>query len=143
MIAPAPYVANAPAVRAATIEDYPAIVTLVRSTRLFGFVNRTVIRQSIEKSELNIVDHKQIIAGFIRYHRRKDNKHTIYDLYVVPQYRRRGYATALFDSIPTPKQLRCPNYLPYAAAHAFYTRLAPTHHIAAYDMTLYVWDTPT
>lgn len=130
---------STPAVRAATDDDYPAVVALVRSTRLFGFVNRTVIRTAIEKGEVNIVHHRGIIAGFVRFHKRRDETTTIYDLYVVPQYRRKGYATALFNSIPRPKQLRCPNHAPYAAAHALYAHLDPTHNIAAYDLTLYTW----
>jgi GNAT superfamily N-acetyltransferase len=134
---------SSPAVRAATDDDYPAIMALVTSTRLFGFLNRTVWRESIEKGELNISLYRGILTGCIRFHKRRDDKTTIYDLYVVPAYRRRGHGTLLFNSIPTPKQLKCPNHAPYAGAHAFYAHLNPTLATSVYDMTLYVWADPT
>jgi GNAT superfamily N-acetyltransferase len=133
-------------VRTATSTDLSSVVAIARTTRLFGFLSPSIFEQSINKHELLVAisDYLSIVAGFVRFHRRQDNIHTIYELYVVPHFRRLGYGTSLFLAVPTPKQLKCPNTPQYAPAHAFYLAQHPTSATpTTSNMTLYVFNDPT
>lgn len=77
-------------------------------------------------------------SGFVRFHRRRDGWHTVYDLVS----ERPGNGRLLLEAVPRPRRLRCPTDL---AANGFYAhvggRLVRTE--PGRRRALNVWEWPT
>lgn len=81
------------------------------------------LEEAAQKGELLIVD-----GGMLRYHRRRDGVHTIRELIVLPQHRRKGIGTRLVMEVICrargfAARARCPKDY---AANAFWAALAFT-----------------
>lgn len=76
------------------------------------------LSESADKGELLLVD-----GGMCRYHRRKDGIHTIREILILPQFRRKGVGTKLVLEVMgradgRPIKARCP--VKYVEANLFW-----------------------
>jgi hypothetical protein len=76
-------------------------------------------------------------SGFLRYHRRRDGWHTVYE--VVSEAP--GMGRALLEAVPRPVRLKCPEGQP---ANGFYRHLggAPVRVDPGRRRRLVVWEWP-
>lgn len=85
------------------------------------FISRVQFASSIEKEELLLAEEGGEIVGFLRFHKRRDNLTTIYDLAISPDYRRQGIASRLIHYLDAP--LRVKTTEENGSALALYKRL--------------------
>ena len=95
----------------ASENDIPGIKRIadIRSNkRYLGWTNRAILGGSIGKSELHVARLDGNIVGFIRWHRRKDDWTTVYELCVDESYRKQGIGQQLMSVAGTgPIKLKC------------------------------------
>ena len=80
----------------------PKIKELVdKNKKTFGFVTRGALLESIQKEELIVAVSKfnSAILGFVRFHHRRDEQTTIYDICVAEEVRRRGVGRRLIEKV--------------------------------------------
>lgn len=90
-----------------------------------GFHTRQAYADSVNKGELLIAKRATQVVGFARYHHRRDNRTTLYEIAVTPDIRGKGIGRRLVDALIADCQLvssrclrlSCPVELP---ANRFY-----------------------
>jgi GNAT superfamily N-acetyltransferase len=90
-----------------------------------GFHTRESYIESLRRGELLVATLGRRVAGFVRFHRRRDRAATIYEIATEPRLRRRGVARRLVAAVVAAcreadvrmLRLSCPAELP---ANAFY-----------------------
>jgi GNAT superfamily N-acetyltransferase len=97
------------AIRHASLEDIPAIKRIAYQYRQeLGFVNRAALGEAVTRRELYVCELPDgAIAGFVRWHARRDGWHTIYEIAVDKDHAGRGIGRALLYAVPTPIRLKC------------------------------------
>lgn len=78
---------------------------------------RVHFADSASKDELHVAEQDGIVAGFARFHTRRDGWTMLYDLAVALCAQGQGVGRNLLYSVPTPLRLKCPAA---SAANAFY-----------------------
>src|SRR3989344_2310123 len=96
-------------IRKASENDIPAVKRIADlNKRYLGFTKRVILGESIAKAELHVAVLDRQIAGFIRWHRRRDGWTTVYELCVDEPYRGRGLGRMLIAVAGKgPVKLRC------------------------------------
>lgn len=85
-------------VRLATEKDIPQIKKITDvDKKWLGFVSRAWMGASIAKGELHVVVVNSTVAGFIRFHKRRDEVVTIYEICIAKDFRRRGLGQQLIS----------------------------------------------
>ncbi len=90
-----------------------------------GFHARQAYVDSLNKDELLIAKKDDQVVGFVRYHHRRDNRTTLYEIAIIPHARGKGIGHRLIDALIADCQrvssrclrLSCPVELP---ANRFY-----------------------
>ena len=90
-----------------------------------GFHARQAYVDSLEKGELLIARKDDQVVGFVRYHHRRDNRTTLYEIAIIPDVRSKGIGHQLIKALIADCQrvssrclrLSCPVELP---ANRFY-----------------------
>lgn len=86
--------------RKATREDIPAIKRIADANKeTLGFVMRGALLEAIGQGGLLVAESLSHIAGFARYHHRRDQQTTVYEICVAEGYRSRGVGKGMIDSI--------------------------------------------
>ncbi|MCK9345272.1 MAG: GNAT family N-acetyltransferase [Candidatus Pacebacteria bacterium] len=97
-------------VRIAYPEDLPAIKKIADANKKeIGFIVRPIFEESIQNQELFVACKLNgEIVGFVRWHHRRDEWNTVYEICVRNDSRRDGIGKLLLAQIPKPIQLKCP-----------------------------------
>jgi ribosomal protein S18 acetylase RimI-like enzyme len=93
-----------------------------------GFVRRPALIEAIDRSEVLLAKQNGNIIGFVEYRHRQDEQTTLYNIAIVPEYRRLGIGRKLVqvlvaEAIERKKRyisLKCPEDL---IANQFYEAL--------------------
>jgi ribosomal protein S18 acetylase RimI-like enzyme len=93
-----------------------------------GFVRRQALIEAIGRSEVLIAKQNGNVVGFAEYRHRRDDQTTLYNIAIVPKYRRLGVGRNLINSLVAEARernkrfisLKCPEDL---AANQFYEAL--------------------
>ena len=116
-----------------------------------GFHARQAYVESLNKGELLIAKRDNQIVGFTRYHHRRDNRTTLYEIAVTPDARGKGIGHQLIDALIADCQhvssrcirLSCPVELP---ANRFYERIGFVRSMRrsrrGRNRPLYEWEFP-
>ena len=116
-----------------------------------GFHARQAYVESLNKGELLIAKRDNQIVGFTRYHHRRDNRTTLYEIAVTPDARCKGIGHQLIDALIADCQrvssrcirLSCPVELP---ANRFYERIGFVRSMRrshrGRNRPLYEWEFP-
>jgi ribosomal protein S18 acetylase RimI-like enzyme len=119
-------------VRFATAEDVPAVKAVADRHRYeLGFVPAAVLVEAAQERRLMVAVLDGKIVGFVHFRCCRDGHATIYEIAVLPEYRRRGIGRALVEAVVQEAasrgcavlQLKCPMDLP---ANEFYRRVGFT-----------------
>ena len=134
----------------------PAIIDAVKRiadqhrTEL-GFHTRQAYVDSLNKGELLIAKRAAEVIGFVRYHHRRDNRTTLYEIAVTPDGRGKGVGRRLVDALIADCQrvssrcirLLCPVELP---ANRFYEAVgfirSTRRSLLGRSRPLYEWELP-
>jgi GNAT superfamily N-acetyltransferase len=96
------------AIRYAGLNDCSAIKAIANQYKQeLGFVNRAALGGASLNAELYIAEAHGHIAGFVRWHSRRDGWHTIYEIASARQFRGIGVGRALLNAVPRPLRLKC------------------------------------
>ncbi len=116
-----------------------------------GFHTRQAYVDSANKGELLIARSNIEVVGFARYHHRRDNKTTLYEIAVLPKIRDKGVGRRLVDALIADCQrvssrclrLTCPVELP---ANRFYKAMgfirSASRSRPGKNRPLYEWEYP-
>ena len=116
-----------------------------------GFHARQAYVESLNKGELLIAKRDNQIVGFTRYHHRRDNRTTLYEIAVTPDARCKGIGHQLIDALIADCRrvssrcirLSCPVELP---ANRFYERIGFVRSMRrshrGRNRPLYEWEFP-
>lgn len=109
-------------IRLASESDIPEVKKIADANkRYLGFTKRVILGVSILKTELHVAVLEKHIVGFIRWHKRRDDWTTVYELCVGEACRKQGVGKKLMDVIGNgPAKLKCHSNNP---AIQFYKRL--------------------
>lgn len=116
-------------IRKALLADLDDIKLLADAHKQeLGFVLRSALARSIERSELLIAENSKGAIGFLEYHHRRDQQTTIYHIAVDQKYRRKGVGHSLLKKLVNESlfqnkrfiKLKCPEGL---EAQLFYTQV--------------------
>ena len=80
-------------------------------TEELGFIVKASVIEAIKNEELIVKIQNGDVIGFCKYHRRKDNWTTIYEIAVLEEYRGEGYGKQLINYLLQRKHcinLKCP-----------------------------------
>lgn len=95
-------------IRYGKTEDIDACNAIARQyPRELPFISRVQFQQSIGKRELFVCEWNNQVAGFVRWHARRNGWNTIYDLAVSADLVYLGVGRALLYSVPCPMRLKC------------------------------------
>lgn len=87
-------------IRPAGESDIPEIKKIADANkRYLGFTKGVILVASIAKTELHVAVLEKRIVGFIRWHKRRDDWITVYELCVDETYRKQGIGRKLMDAI--------------------------------------------
>lgn len=96
-------------VRLATLDDISDIKKIAdKNSKEIGFVLRPALEEHCKKNTLLVCEFDDKIAGFCNYHHRKDGINVIYEICVSKDFRNKGLAKELINSVPRPIRLKCP-----------------------------------
>lgn len=89
-------------------EDIPAIRRIAQQhSKELGYVMYPALRQSIQKYELFVAVADRQVVGFCRWHKRRDEWSTIYELAVHRDFQGHNIGRALLEAVPAPRRLKC------------------------------------
>jgi GNAT superfamily N-acetyltransferase len=106
------------AIRNAVESDIPAIKKIANQHKSeLGFVMLPSLREGIARRELHVAEYGRQLVGFVRWHRRRDDTSTVYEIAVDKSRRGENIGRALLFAVPGPIKLKCTVDNP---ANAFY-----------------------
>lgn len=86
--------------RLAEERDIPQIKKIADvDKRWLGFISRAWMGASITQEELRVAVVGTTVAGFVRYHKRRDGVVTVYEICVAQAFRRRGLGKHLICAL--------------------------------------------
>ncbi len=108
--------------RGAQEKDIPAIKRIADANKRFlGFTKNPALKESAARSELHVALIGREVAGFIRWHKRRDGWITIYEICVSESRRNQGIGKKLMEVVGQgPARVKCHSDNP---ALLFYDRL--------------------
>ncbi len=116
-----------------------------------GFHTRQAYVDSLNKGELLIAKRAAEVVGFVRYHHRRDNRTTLYEIAITPDSRGKGVGRRLIEALIADCQrvfsrcirLSCPVELP---ANRFYEAVgfirSTRRSLLGRSRPLYEWELP-
>jgi ribosomal protein S18 acetylase RimI-like enzyme len=119
-------------VRFGTAEDVPAVKAIAdRHRHELGFVPAAALAEAARERRLLVAVLDEKVVGFVHFRCCRDGHATIYEIAVLPEYRRRGIGRALVEAVVQEAalrgcvvlQLKCPIDL---SANEFYRRVGFT-----------------
>lgn len=112
-------------IRFAVDTDVAAVQAIAYQYRdELGRVMRPALQEAIRRRTLLVADMRGRIVGFCNYRARRDGVSVIYEIAVLPEFRRNRIGSGLFHAVPAPVRLKCTT--DNAAANAFYLRQGMT-----------------
>lgn len=84
-----------------------------------GFVNSAALMESIERGGLWVACVGQTVVGFVNFRTRRDGISAVYEIAVDRAWHGKGVGTALLETVPAPRRLKCTVDNP---ANGFYAR---------------------
>lgn len=97
------------AIRLADIDDIDEIKKIAdQNKKEIGFILWPIMTASAKANELFVAFCQNQVAGFIRWHKRKDGWSTVYEICVDEKFRKIGIGKKLLSRIPKPIRLKCP-----------------------------------
>ncbi len=109
------------AVRLADIDDIDEIKKIAdQYKKEIGFIVWPIFTNSAKAGELFVAFYQNQVAGFIRWHKRKDGWSTVYEICVDEKFRKLGIGNKLISRVPKPIRLKCPTDNQY---NGFYRHL--------------------
>lgn len=94
-------------IRLAKLEDIEQLNKIARQfNRELAYIPKAKYIQHINNNECHVATIENTIVGFVNWHRRKDNRSTIYELAVDKKHHKLGVGKRLIYSVPCPIRLK-------------------------------------